>query len=220
MKVFIIGITGGVGGLLAAELQSRGDHVSGLVRLGHHHASLTAQGMTPALGSLAELSEADLAEMIREADAIVFAAGSNGGSPEVTKAIDGEGVEKAIRAAHLAGVSRFLLVSVLPESWRERDLGADVEYYFSVKKGADVHLSHSGLDWVILRPSLLVDGPRSGTVALGPAGLHGQISRADVASTLAELLHEPRISRQILELDGGSTPITDAVHHNVQQTSP
>ncbi|MFE2640491.1 hypothetical protein ACFXKF_38140 [Streptomyces scopuliridis] len=53
-------------------------------------------------------------------------------------------------------------------------------------------------------------------MSLGPAELHGQIAREDVAVTLAELLHEPRIGRQILELNTGSTPIEEAVCANVR----
>ncbi|MFD0971833.1 NAD(P)H-binding protein [Plantactinospora endophytica] len=75
----------------------------------------------------------------------------------------------------------------------------------------------SDLDWLVLRPSLLVDDSAVGTVSLGPAEFHGRIARADVAETLAELLHEPRIGRQILELDNGSTPIRDAVSSNVRR---
>ncbi|SFE01288.1 NAD(P)H-binding [Actinopolyspora alba] len=82
---------------------------------------------------------------------------------------------------------------------------------------ADIALSRGELDWLILRPSLLLDEPGSGTVSLGPAEFHGQIAREDVAETLAELLHEPRIGRRILELDTGSTPIPDAVRANVRE---
>lgn len=106
---------------------------------------------------------------------------------------------------------------MLPESWRERDLGEEVEYYFAVKKNSDNALSRSDLDWLILRPSLLLDGPGVGTVSLGPAEFHGQIDRHDVAGTLAELLHEPRIGRQILEVNTGSTPIEEAVLANVRE---
>jgi uncharacterized protein YbjT (DUF2867 family) len=154
--------------------------------------------------------------MLVDVDVIVFAAGSNGGDRAVTKAVDGEGVGKAITAAGLAGVERFVLVSVLPESWRDRDLDDEVEYYFAVKKDADIAVSRSELDWLILRPSLLFDGPAAGTVSLGPAESHGRISREDVADTLAELVHESRIGRQILELNSGSTPINNAVRANVR----
>src|SRR4051794_7116647 len=112
---------------------------------------------------------------------------------------------KAIEAAQLVNINRFALVSVLPESWRERNLGEEVEYYFTVKKKTDIALSRSDLDWLILRPSLLVDKPGTGAVSLGPAEFHDQISYTDVAETLAELLHEPRIKKQILELNTGET---------------
>ncbi|WP_234317213.1 NAD(P)H-binding protein [Streptomyces sp. NRRL WC-3744] len=216
VDVFIIGITGGIGDLLARKLRSRGDTVRGLVRRDDQQAALAAQGVQATVGDLAGMTVEELAAAFGGVDVIVFSAGSNGGSREVTKAIDGDGVVKAIDAARLAGVERFVLVSVLPESWRERDLGDEVEYYFAVKKGADVAVSRSDLNWLILRPSLLVDDPGIGTVSLGPAEFHGQIAREDVAATLAELLHEPRIGRQILELNTGSTPIQEAVRANAR----
>ena len=216
MNVFIIGITGKVGDLLAQELLSRGDSVHGLVRREEQRAKLATRGVHAVVGELADMSVDVLAAAFGNVDAIVFSAGSNGGDREVTKAIDGEGVAKAIEAARRAQVDRLALVSVLPESWRERDLGDEVEFYFAVKKEADITLSRSGLEWLILRPSLLVDDPGIGTVSLGPAEFHGQVARADVAATLAELLHEPRIGRQILELNTGSVPIRDAVEARVR----
>lgn len=217
MDVFIMGITGKIGGLLAQELLSRGDGVQGLVRRDEQRADLAARGVKATVGDLADLSVEALAAAFGDVDAIVFAAGSNGGSMETTKAIDGDGVTKTIEASRRAGVDRLALVSVLPESWRERDLGDEVEYYFAVKKQADIALSRSDLDWLILRPSLLVDDPGTGTVSLGPAEFHGQVARADVAGALAELLHEPLIGRQILELNAGPTPIRDAVKANVRR---
>src|SRR5690606_12257488 len=148
----------------------------------------------------ADLTADSLAHLVTGADAIVYTAGSNGGPREVTAAIDGDGVLKALEAARRADVGRFTLVSVLPEAGRAHDLGDDVEFYFAVKKLVDVAVSTSDLDWLILRPSLLVDRDGIGTISLGPAQPHDEISRQDVAATMAELLHEPRIRRRILEL--------------------
>lgn len=86
-----------------------------------------------------------------------------------------------------------------------------------MKKDTDIALSRGDLNWLILRPSLLLDGPGVGTVSLGPAEFHGQIARDDVAGTLAELLHDPRIGRQILEVNTGSTPIEETVRANVRE---
>ncbi|MFX3640498.1 MAG: NAD(P)H-binding protein [Candidatus Pristimantibacillus sp.] len=216
MNVFIIGITGNIGGLLAQRLVSKGDTVHGLVRRYEQQAELAARGINTVVGDLANMSVDTLTAKFGNADAIVFSAGSNGGKMETTKSIDGDGVTKAIEAAQRAQINRFALVSVFPESWRERNLSDEVEYYFIVKKKADIVLSRSDLDWLILRPSLLVDGPGTGIVSLGPAEFHDQIAYADVAETLAELLHEPRISQQILELNTGFTPICDAINANIR----
>lgn len=227
MDVFIIGITGRIGGLLAQKLLAKGDTVRGLVRRDEQRADLAARAVDAVVGDLTTITVEALAAAFRNADAVVFAAGTEGDSMEATMAIDDDGAAKAIEATRRAGVDRLALVSVLPEgartvelggeSWRERNLGDEVEYYFAAKKKVDIAVSRSDLDWLILRPSLLVDDPGIGTVSLGPAEFHGQIARADVAETLAELLHEPRIGQQILELNTGSIPIRDAVEANVRR---
>lgn len=216
MKVFIVGVSGAVGGLLARKLTDRGDEVSGLVRRDDQRADLSTRGVAVHVGEIADLTAESLASMLRGFDAVVYAAGSNGGAREVTAAIDGEGVVKALEAMRVAGVDRFALVSVLPEAGRGQNLSDDEEFYFAVKKLVDVTVSMSDLDWLILRPSLLVDRAGTGTICLGPAQPHDEVSREDVAATLAELLHEPRIGRQILELTQGSTPIVHAVRANIR----
>jgi uncharacterized protein YbjT (DUF2867 family) len=215
VKVFILGISGAIGGLLVDKLSTHGIEVRGLVRTPAQQADLAARGVETTLGELSTMSAEDLAGAAAGSDAIVYTAGSNGGAREVTKAIDGDGVTKAMAAASLAGVNRFLLVSVLPESWRERTNSDEVEYYFAIKKQADIAVTRSDLDWVILRPSLLLDDPAVGTISLGPAEAHGQIARADVAETLTQLLLEPRIRRQVLELNAGTTPVSEAVRANI-----
>lgn len=216
MKVFIFGISGAVGGLLAGNLVDRGDSVAGLVRRDDQRRDLAARGVEVHVAELADLTADSLAPLLAGADVVVFTAGSNGGSRETTAAIDGEGVIKALEAAQLAGVGRFALVSVMPEAWRARDLGDDAEFYFAVKKLVDVTVSMSDLDWLILRPSMLVDRDGAGTISLGPAQPHDEIARPDVAATLAALLHEPRIRRQILEVTQGLTPIARAVLANIR----
>ena len=95
---------------------------------------LASLGISARVGDLSAMTVDELAAMLTGVDAVFFPAGSNGGSAEVTAAIDGDGVTKATRAAHLAGVDRFVLLTVLPESWRERELGGEVEYYFAVRR--------------------------------------------------------------------------------------
>jgi uncharacterized protein YbjT (DUF2867 family) len=161
---------------------------------------------------VATLSEKELASAASGADILVFTAGAGErDSDSMIDAVDGDGVRKAIAAARLARISRLLLVSVFPEAWRERDMPKSFEHYMTVKKRADVELVHSGLDWVILRPSSLTNDPGRGSVGLSMAELHTEISRDDVAATIATLLHSPGVRRRILEVTSGVTPIASAV---------
>lgn len=211
LRTLILGATGAVGGLLAGMLVERGDEVTGLVRGPGQQQSLADRGIRGILGDLSTLTVDDLVAVFAGQDVIVYSAGSNGGARDVTTAVDGEGVRRASEAARIAGVRRFILVSVMPESWRERDLEDDEEYYFAVKKRAEVALTRTELDWVILRPSLLTDEAGRGRISLGPAQFHDSITRQDVAATLAEIVHRPGIRRRILEVDAGRTPIPEAV---------
>jgi uncharacterized protein YbjT (DUF2867 family) len=212
MKVFIIGIAGGTGSRVAAVLAARGDPVSGLCRRPKQIAALRALGARAVLGDVATISEQELASAASGADVVVFTAGAGEQDDDsMIDAVDGDGVRKAIAAARLAGISRLLLVSVFPEAWRGTDMPKSFEHYMVVKKRADVELVHSGLDWVILRPSSLTDDPGTGRVSLSMAELHTKVSRDDVAATIAALLHSPGVHRRILEVTAGTTPIASAV---------
>lgn len=105
---------------------------------------------------------------------------------------------------------------MLPEAERELDLHNDVEHHFAVKKEADVVLSQTELDWVILRPSRLVDGPGVGTVTLDPVVLHGQMTSADAAETLRSCCTSHASAGKVLVLDQGLRAIREAVLHNVR----
>jgi uncharacterized protein YbjT (DUF2867 family) len=212
MRVFVIGIAGGVGRRLATALIARGDEAIGPVRRPVQVDTLARHGVPVFLGDFLDMSVAELAEAMRGHDAVVFTAGAGGkGGLAATSAIDGDGPGKLAEAATLAGVRRFLLGSVFPEAWRERRMNESFEHYMVQKKRAEAELVRSGLDWVILRPSALTDDPGAGTVDLGLAQIHREIARDDVAATLVELLHAPAVSRTILEVTGGQTTIAAAV---------
>ncbi|WP_285028199.1 NAD(P)H-binding protein [Plantibacter sp. ME-Dv--P-122b] len=211
MRVFIFGITGRVGRLLATRLRTRGAIVSGLSRSSLPDSALEAEGMTTVTGELGAATTSDITAMISDSDVVVFAAGSNAGAQSVTDDIDDAALRRVSDSVATTPRKRLILLSVMPEAWRERQLSDDEEHYFAVKKRAEIALTRQPIDWVILRPSLLTDGPGQGTVALGPAEFHDEIARDDVAAVLEALILEPAISRRILELNNGPTTITEAV---------
>lgn len=212
MKVFIIGITGGVGRRLAQQLVAQGNQVGGLVRSSSKGETLARQGVSGTPGDLVAMSVEELADTVRGFDAIVFTAGAGGkDGPDATDQVDGDGPAKLADAASLAGIRRFVLVSVFPEAWRERRMDADLEHYMVAKKRAETQLVLTDLDWVVLRPSALTNEPGTGQVDLGFAKVHEEIRRDDVAATVVEVLQQPDVNRIILEAIGGSTPIEEAV---------
>ncbi|MFI7124841.1 NAD(P)H-binding protein [Nonomuraea sp. NPDC050153] len=211
MKVFQIGAAGGVGRRLARLLAGRGDEVTGMYRDPAQAETVRASGATPVAGDLIHDPVEALAGKLGGHDAVVFSAGAHGTGMDKTTLIDGKGLEKAADAAARAGVSRFVLVSVFPDALRAGGAGAGFEHYIKVKKSADVYLTRTGLDWLIVRPGTLRDEPGTGRVTAGPAVEYGDVHRDDVAAFIAAALREPALNRVIVELTTGDTPVGDAV---------
>ncbi|MFF8392512.1 NAD(P)H-binding protein [Streptomyces sp. NPDC016172] len=211
MKVFQIGAAGGVGRRLTQLLTARGDFVTGMHRGPAQGETVRAAGGTPVVGDLIADSVEDLAGKMRGHDAVVFSAGAHGTGQDKTTLIDGRGLQKAADAAALAGVARFVLVSVFPDALRDGTRSEGFEHYIKVKKTADVYLTRTDLDWLIVRPGTLLDTPGTGRVTAGPAVEYGDVHRDDVAAFLDAALHAAALSRVIVELTSGDTPVADAV---------
>jgi len=219
LKVFIIGATGKTGSLLAKKLVASGHEVHALYRKPGQADKLRADGISPHEGDLVTITEVQLADTMRECNAVVFTAGANGGGEEMTEAIDGNGVVLASKAAEIVGIKRFILVSAFPDAWREKHMPPDFEHYMFVKRQADVFLAASNLDWIIVRPGTLLDSSGTGNVRAGLAIPYGKISRADVAAFIVGVLNNIYITRIIIELTEGEREIL-AMVDEIAQLSP
>jgi uncharacterized protein YbjT (DUF2867 family) len=220
VKVFQIGAAGGVGRRLAKLLTDCGDHVTGMHRRPEQADVIGDSGAAPVTGDLIADTVDDLAAKLRGHDAVVFSAGAHGTGRDKTTLIDGKGLEKTADAAAQAAVSRFVLVSVFPEAERGKEVREGFEHYMRVKKTADVYLTHTDLDWLIVRPGLLLDDPGTGRVTAGLAIEYGDVHRDDVAAFVTVALHEPHLNRVIVELTSGRTPVAEAVEKLVAATRP
>ena len=211
MKTLVIGGAGGVGRRLTALLTAAGDEVSDLHRSAAQTEAVEQAGGTSVLFDLIEGSVDELAALLAGHDAVVFSAGAHGTGRDQTTLIDGRGLEKAVDAARQAGVARFVLVSVFPEAGRSAETNDGFEHYMRIKKAADVYLTASDLDWLVVRPGTLTDTPGTGTVRAGWAIPYGDVHRDDVAAFIAAALHEPRLHHVVVELTDGTTPVAEAV---------
>ncbi len=211
-SVFIVGGSGKVARSLAQQLAKRGHQPRSLYRHAEQAEGLEALGAIPVAGNLLDLDTAALATLMAGSDTVVFAAGAGGkGGAQMTDAIDGHGLELSVAAARLAGIQRFILVSAFPEASRGKSVSETFENYMAVKKRADVHLAASDLDWVILRPGTLLDSPGTGKVHAGLAIPYGDVPREDVAAALLQIIEQPGVSRVIIELTQGTTPVDEAI---------
>ena len=221
MKVIIAGAHGKIGLRLARLLGAREVHPVGLVRKPEQQTDLIAVGAHPVLFDLESGTATELADILRGADAVVFAAGAGPGSSAARKdTMDRGGAVLLADAATLAGVRRYVMVSAMGA-----DAGPQPEHdevfaaYIAAKKAADDYVRASDLDWTILRPGGLTLGSGTGLVDLAEHTRRGQVPREDVAAVLLALLDEPKTAGLSLDLISGDTPIDEAVATLVESSA-
>ena len=210
-RVFLIGATGGVGQHVLRLLRDRDSSVTGMHRTPSQATVIEATGATAVRGDLVDDPVQALAAAMAGHDAVVFTAGAGGDADRVT-AVDERGAVKAADAAALAGVRRFVLVSVFPDAWRgEQSPGPGFERYMAAKRTADVHLAGTDLDWLIIRPGTLTDDPGTGRVEAAVAVTYGDVPRADVAAVIAHAVFDPSVNRLAVEVTAGPQTVQGAL---------
>lgn len=211
MRIIIAGGHGKIALLLAGRLKSG---AVGLVRNPAHVADVEATGAQAVVCDLEKASVEEVAEILRGADAVVFAAGAGPGSGAARKdTVDRAASVLLADAAELAGARRFIQISSMgagkpPAPGRDEVWAA----YIKAKTEAEDDLRRrDGLAWTILRPGRLTDEPGTGLVRLAPEVPPGSVPRDDVAAVIMALLENPGTAGQTLELVSGETPIIDLI---------
>jgi len=209
--VAIAGAHGKIAMRLASLLAGEGHTVIGLIRNPDHAADVSAQGASPVVCDLEQVTVDEVAGAIRDADAAVFAAGAGPGSGAERKlTMDRDGAIRLLDAATTAGVQRFQIISAVgAENPPDGDDAFGV--YLRAKAEADEAVQASDRDWTIVRPGRLTEDQGTGRVRIESSPFRGQIPRDDVASVLARLLRDSRSSRRLLYVNGGEQPVEGAL---------
>ncbi len=214
MRTVIAGGHGQIALRLARLLRARGDEPVGLIRHAEHAEEVRAAGGEPVLLDLESAPMAEIAEVLKGADAVVFAAGAGPGSSVDRKdTVDRAAAVLLADAAESAGVRRYLMISSMGADASSQFDGDPVfRAYLRAKGAADDYLrAGTDLEWTVLRPGSLRNDPGIGRVLLAEHTGRGAIPRDDVAEVLAALLATPATAGLTLELIGGVTPIPEAV---------
>jgi cytosine deaminase len=212
MRIVIAGGHGQIALRLERLLAARGDEAVGIIRNAEQGEDLRSAGAEPVVLDLESASVEDVAEVLRGADATVFAAGAGPNSGTARKdTVDRGAAVLFADAAERAGVRRCIVVS---------SMGADpahpgdevFDVYLRAKGAADAYVrSRTALDWTILRPGMLTNDAGNGQVLLAVSTGRGTVPRDDVAATLLELLDTPATAGLTLELISGNVPLTVAI---------
>ncbi|WP_017598502.1 NAD(P)-binding oxidoreductase [Nocardiopsis lucentensis] len=215
MRIVIAGGHGKIALRLARLLADRGDEPVALIRNPDHAQDVRDAGAEPVVVDLEKATVTELTEKIMNSDGVVFAAGAGPGSGAPRKdTVDRAAAVLTADAASLAGVRRLVQISAIGVDEPVPE-GTDEVWaaYVEAKRAADADLRerHLELDWTILRPGRLTDGPGSGLVALGPDVGRAEVTRDDVAAVVLALLEEPGTVGRTLNLVNGHTPVADAV---------
>ncbi|GLB46457.1 short-chain dehydrogenase [Philodulcilactobacillus myokoensis] len=215
MKVFVIGAHGHVGQILVNKLVSNGDEVVAGLRTKDEFAPYKKmEHVQPALFDLKE----DKSKMMQtfkdsDADAIIFSAGSGGKTDDAqTVYIDLDGAIKSMDAAKIANVNRYVMVSAIGSDDRSfwNQMSQLMHVYYIAKHYADVYLKDSGLDYTIIRPTILTNDKGTEKIELNPTNVgKAKIPREDVANVLVNVLHDDHTICRDYNISGGDTKISD-----------
>ena len=212
MRVVIAGGHGQIALRLEQQLAEAGHEPVGLVRNPAHVADLEAAGARGVVLDLEQASTADVAAVVRGADAVVFAAGGGPNSGAARKETVDKGAAILLAdAAEEAGVRRYVMVSSMGTDTVDPDSDDIFSIYLRAKKAADDHLRGTGLDWTIVKPGHLTDASGTGRVSLNPETQPREIPRADVAAAIVAALEQPATVGQEFTLLSGDTPVSEAL---------
>lgn len=202
-RILVLGASGRTGRLVVEQALGHGHEVVAFTRT--PLPERPTQRVRTVVGDVADARS--VADAVEGCDAVVSCLGSGGQRPVH---VFSDGVANAMRAMGARGVRRLVVVSssgmgALPEQLSlkaraMRALPAMKSLYEDLQRmEGDVFLSD--LDWTIVRPAALTDGPFTGhyRIVEGSVVPEGKrISRADLAALLLKCAESDRYLRRAI----------------------
>ncbi len=198
MHIALFGATGGTGRQILDQAIALGHSVSALVRDPSKLAERA--GLTLVVGDV--LDRDATGRCIDGADAVICVLGSHG-SREPIEAL---GTRTILDAMQDTGVRRLIAVTSLGVgdsreqiAWAFRlIMDLTLKPIMLAKEEQERLIKASALDWTIIRPGGLTDGPRTGAYRFGRdrSIKGGRISRADVAEFVLRQLQDTTFIHQ------------------------
>jgi uncharacterized protein YbjT (DUF2867 family) len=216
LKIIVFGSTGGTGMATLRALVAAGHEVTAFAR---DPAKLPA---SPSIGAIRGdvMNAGDVARAVPGHDLVIVSLGNSQnpfalmfGARRTTPAnVCETGTRHIVTAMQASGIARLLVVTAFGiGDTRARLPFAFKLFYRSVlrehmadKEKQEEMVKSSGLDWTLVQPVGLTNGPATNTWLADTQGLirRQQMSRADVAAFLVSLIASKEYSRATVALSG------------------
>ena len=206
MRLLIIGATGPAGREIVSQASAQGHEVTALVRDASKAAF--APAVKTVVGDVLDLSS--LKKALAGQEAVISSLGSSASGPFKAMTLLSEGTRNLVAAMQAQNVNRLVCITGVGAG---ESKGHGPWYYnwliqplmlrgvYEDKTRQEEIVRDSGLDWTLVRPALLTNGPAKGLTAVRAltqlAGVHvSTISRADLAAFCLRDLADRRYLRQ------------------------
>lgn len=203
MKITVVGGNGGTGAEVVRIAAERGHHVTSLSRT---RTPAPRAGVREVVGDA--LNPDRVQDAVAGADAVVVTVGGSSKRDrhrtEVTRSV--------VAAMQDAGVRRLIVQSSLGVGDSMELLPGPARVFAKAALGRaladhaeqEAAVAASGLDWTVVRPGGLTDGPETGSVVVQETAerrrMKSRISRADVATYIVEALGDPATFGRLLSM--------------------
>ncbi len=201
MKLLVIGASRGVGLEVVKQALSRGHEVRAFARSADS-IRLSNARLEKRNGSA--LKGSDIASAMTGVDAVILTLGVRAGPGMVLGPVDlfSRATQIVIDAMKKARVKRLICLTGFGAGDSRPKLGPLQAMFFQLLLGRayedkdvqEAMVRKSGLDWIIVRPVVLTNGPKTNRykVLVDPKDWRsGTISRADVADFLVKQVQDP-----------------------------
>ena len=197
MRVTIIGATGGVGAELLKAARAAGHEVTALVRDPDRMPG--GSDVTLVTG---DIRDADaVLRAVQGNEAVLWAVGATRNSADQPPIFEA-GARNLVDAMRRSGVRRLVALSGagITVHGERKPLGGRVmglivrvaaRHVYEAKRREYEIFAGSELDWTLVRPPRVVDGPPTGHVVIGDRLSGSQATQGDVAAAMLQQLNDP-----------------------------
>lgn len=200
MKLAVFGATGGIGTQITEQALAAGHEVTILVR-DLARMKIDHEKLYVVIGNV--LDPGKVEEAVAGSEAVIITLGNTSDNPDM---VVSSGTEHIIQAMQKQGISRLVAVTSLGVGDSKDQVPLSFKMLMKTvlrktmedKERQEELIRHSELDWIIVRPGGLTNGPPTGNYTYGvdPAIMAGQISRADAAEFVLKQLTDDTFLHQ------------------------